>query len=263
MKRNLVRILGTPLLLGVFLTIFHFGGYKGLVVIVGLLCMGALLEFYLLCRKKGHNPELFAIFLLAVAFLLILFEEGPWILILMVGLLVCLRMIAEKDFSLIDAALTVWGFLYVGSLLIGLVVLQNYNQDWKIFVIYLLATNKGSDIAAFCIGKLFGRTKLAPSISPGKTIIGAVGGFCGGFGSGLWALSYTKFYISADRLYILLLTAGVVIAGQIGDLVESAIKRWAGVKDSSNLLPEFGGVMDMMDSFFLSVPIFALFGGWY
>jgi len=114
-----------------------------------------------------------------------------------------------------------------------------------------------SDSAQFYAGRLFGRRKLAPAISPAKTIEGAVGGLVaaaiGGFVVGPWCLPGLSAVGG--------LTAGVVLAvfGMAGDLFESLLKRSAGVKDSSNLIPGHGGVLDRIDSYLFAAPVFYLF----
>jgi phosphatidate cytidylyltransferase len=123
-------------------------------------------------------------------------------------------------------------------------------------------------MAACAVGKLMGKHKLAPSISPNKTWEGSAGGLLAGTLLGYLALRLWKSHAAheapiardlfpdTDRLILyLVVAAAVTAAAQLGDLVKSAIKRWAGVKDSGRLLPEFGGALDMMGSFILSAPV--------
>ncbi|QDU38908.1 Phosphatidate cytidylyltransferase [Maioricimonas rarisocia] len=124
----------------------------------------------------------------------------------------------------------------------------------------LLVTAKSGDVGAFFVGRLFGRRKMAPLLSPGKTWAGAVGALLGG-AVGAWAwLTYatpwlypeaepTPWYWSA--LYGVL----IGIVGLIGDLCESMVKRDMGKKDSANLLPGFGGLLDLLDSVLYSGPV--------
>ena len=117
-----------------------------------------------------------------------------------------------------------------------------------------------SDIGAYAVGRTVGRHKLIPAVSPGKTVEGAVGGLAAGI---LVAWAYTHFIlhpaVSIDfkRAPLGLLGFGVVLgaAAQVGDLVESLLKRDAGVKDSSRLLPGHGGILDRVDSLLFVLPI--------
>ena len=122
-----------------------------------------------------------------------------------------------------------------------------------------------SDIGAFFVGRAVGGPKLMPSISPGKTRSGAVGGL-------LASVAVTWLYVQyllVPIAQLALTTVGIVVFGvlisvaaQLGDLVESMLKREAGVKDSSNLLPGHGGVLDRLDSLFFVLPTAHLLLGW-
>ena len=122
---------------------------------------------------------------------------------------------------------------------------------------WLLLVIAGSDTAQYYTGRLFGRRKLAPALSPGKTIEGAIGGLIAaiaiGIAAGGWGLPG-----------IPILTAGVAalifaVVGMAGDLFESLLKRSAGVKDASQLIPGHGGVLDRIDAYLLALPAFYLF----
>ncbi len=133
---------------------------------------------------------------------------------------------------------------------IGLWWLQQ--QDPWLLIALLLIVWIG-DTAAFAVGKAIGRHKLAPTVSPGKTWEGSVAGFAGSLlAAGVWSL----LRLGEPRLDLLALAAVTAVAAQLGDLVESAFKRGAGVKDSSNLLPGHGGFFDRLDAMMLSTPVF-------
>ena len=107
-----------------------------------------------------------------------------------------------------------------------------------------------SDSAAYFSGRFWGRRKLAPSISPGKTIVGFVGGVIGGLVPAA-LYSFTPSVAPQHLLGLLLLTG---LAGQLGDLTESAIKRDLGAKDAPQLIPGHGGALDRFDSYFFAFP---------
>ncbi|OGX83745.1 phosphatidate cytidylyltransferase [Hymenobacter lapidarius] len=112
-----------------------------------------------------------------------------------------------------------------------------------------------SDIGAYAAGKTFGKHKLAPSISPGKTWEGWAGGFLLTLAVG-WGL---KFMMPDVPLAHLLVAAGVVaVFGPLGDLAESMLKRSVGVKDSGTFMPGHGGLLDRFDAFLLVLPVLAL-----
>ena len=111
-----------------------------------------------------------------------------------------------------------------------------------------------SDTAQYYAGRAFGRTLLAPAISPKKTVAGAVGGFVCGAAlltvAGAWWLSAVPALLRA------MLGAAIVLLGIAGDLFESMLKRSAGVKDSSTLIPGHGGILDRIDALLFAAPIY-------
>jgi phosphatidate cytidylyltransferase len=142
------------------------------------------------------------------------------------------------------------GLMYIGGAWLCAFALRAVNPHWLLFAFLLCWSG---DTAAFYVGKNFGRNKLAPKISPGKTWEGAVGSVLGGVLVGAF---YAHYFIPSATLATVLIIAAIGnIAGQIGDLVESAYKRWGGVKDSGSSLPGHGGWLDRIDSSLLSVPV--------
>jgi phosphatidate cytidylyltransferase len=114
-----------------------------------------------------------------------------------------------------------------------------------------------SDSAQYYTGRMFGRRPLAPLISPKKTVEGAIGGLV--LGSAVMVIGGLWVFPEAPRLVLTLAAATVVAVGMVGDLFESLLKRSAGVKDSSNLIPGHGGVLDRIDSWLFAGPIYYVF----
>lgn len=132
--------------------------------------------------------------------------------------------------------------------------------EWLLY--FLLAASRLGDVGAYLMGKALGRHKLIPHLSAGKTIEGAVFGLifsaAGGLGIaywGDWATGGMLKPLLVQPWYGAVLGLFVGIAAQAGDLVESGFKRAAGIKDSGQLVPAFGGVMDIMDNFMLTGPL--------
>ncbi len=142
------------------------------------------------------------------------------------------------------------GAVYIGASWWCAFELRGINPHWLLFAFLLCWAG---DTAALYIGKNFGRHKLAPKISPGKTWEGAVASVVGGVLAGA---VYAYYLIpSASLAIVLAVGAAGNIAGQFGDLIESAYKRWGGVKDSGSSLPGHGGWLDRIDSSLLSIPV--------
>ncbi len=146
--------------------------------------------------------------------------------------------------------------MYIGVLLSTIVLLRqlDFGREW---VTLALLSTFAVDTGAYGTGKLIGRHRMAPSISPGKTWEGAIGGYLAGAGAvvGLDAL----FDPEVDLPRILVLAALLPVAAILGDLLESLMKRRMGVKDASGLLPGHGGFLDRLDSILFTVPVVYLF----
>ena len=124
-------------------------------------------------------------------------------------------------------------------------------------LIWLVGVISISDSAQYYAGTLFGKRKLAPIVSPGKTIEGAIGGLVAAPIAGVviarWAMPETAIGVTT------LLAIGLALFGMAGDLFESLLKRSAGAKDSSHLIPGHGGVLDRIDAYLFAAPVFYLF----
>ncbi len=121
------------------------------------------------------------------------------------------------------------------------------------YVLALVAVAKLGDAGAYFVGSNWGRRRLAPRVSPKKTVEGAAGGLAASLLSG--ALLALLFRLKGGVAFWLAFGIVVGVASQIGDLVASAIKRSAGAKDSGNLLPAFGGLLDVVDSPLMAAPV--------
>jgi phosphatidate cytidylyltransferase len=148
-----------------------------------------------------------------------------------------------------DTAAQTFGFLYIYGGWKTAVFLHSISPYWLTFG---LLVNWIGDTGAYYVGRNFGRHKLAPIVSPGKTWEGAAGSV---FASLLLGLFVLPRFVTIDLPKAALITIVANIAGQVGDLAESAIKRGAGVKDSGALLPGHGGMLDRVDSSLFSLPI--------
>jgi phosphatidate cytidylyltransferase len=216
-------------------------------------------EYLAIARKTHTAPTPWIVFgLVAVACWWISFpHEGPDatypVLILALVLLVVDVLFAGK--SLPDTAVALVAPLYIGLPLGMLVAIHALGG--REAVILLVATIVVSDSSQYYTGRLFGRHALAPAVSPKKTIEGAIGGVL--IGTTFLVVAGRFVFPMASRPILLAMGASVVLLGIIGDLFESKLKRVAGVKDSSTLIPGHGGVLDRIDALLLATPAFYLF----
>ncbi len=152
------------------------------------------------------------------------------------------------------------GVPYLGLALIALAWLRADADAGRANVLFVLLIVWASDIGAYCVGRLLGGPKLAPRISPAKTWSGAIGGLAAAMAVGALtaALTTTGDEGGAAPLRALPVAALLGIASQSGDLLESALKRHYGVKDSGHLIPGHGGLLDRLDGLIAAAPVAAL-----
>jgi phosphatidate cytidylyltransferase len=181
------------------------------------------------------------------------FDYWTAALVATVGLTFLWLVIAgEAERGLADWLWVISGVVYVGFLGSYLVLVSNLDgdRDWLLVAVF---GTFAADTAAYAVGRSIGRRHITPRISPGKTLEGSLGGLAGGAVVVLalnWILG-----LDVDLAEILPLALLLPIAAMIGDLAESLIKRGAGVKDTSELVPGHGGFLDRLDSILFTVPL--------
>lgn len=189
------------------------------------------------------------------------FAAGGALFVAVAGAVLFSRAPGEKPLAAVS--ITAFGVLYAGGTLAYAYALRHHRfvvepAAGTVLLFYPIVVTWVSDTGAYAAGRAFGRTKLMPSVSPGKTVAGAVGAI-GAAVAGAWAYN-TWVLQPVAQLALAPWTAlafGAVISvvGQVGDLVESLFKREAGVKDSSSILSAHGGVLDRLDSLYFALPV--------
>ena len=154
-----------------------------------------------------------------------------------------------------DATAAAFAVLYIGMPLGALAAVRALAG--REAVLLLMLTIVVSDTAQYYCGRAFGRRPLAPTISPKKTLEGAIGGLV--FGTAAMLVGGRYVFPTADLLLLVLVSASISALGIVGDLFESLLKRSAGVKDSSQVIPGHGGVLDRIDSWLFAAPLYYAF----
>ncbi len=249
-KRVLVAAIAVPLLY--FYVMFLPAEYfLFLIVFVSTI---ALIEFYTMFRI---GPALkYAGIVCGAALLAVFFAARHFfvdVLLLSALCLMGLRLVTKRDpsSSLAEVSAVILGLLYIPGLLTFQLGLMRSGPAW---IAMLYVSVWVSDSLAYYIGKGFGKRKLYVEVSPNKTVAGAVGSVAGGAAGALFIRSVMLHQVSIPHSVLLGTTVG--FASIVGDLVESMFKRDAGVKDSSNILPGHGGVLDKLDSVTFAGPAF-------
>lgn len=139
------------------------------------------------------------------------------------------------------------GIIYLAFSFVAMLDVRGL-ENGLMLILFVLAVTWGTDIGAFFIGSKFGKNRLAPIISPKKSIEGALGGILFAL---IIAIGFSFVFTETNILLLILIASLISIVGQIGDLIESALKRLKKVKDSGSLLPGHGGILDRFDSLIL------------
>lgn len=239
-----------------------------LVAMTALVAALAGWEYLGLARARGANPPRIAV---VVATTILFVDHFFWPDHLKVTLgALCLALLIYCTFSsstermLADATNSVFCLVYTGFTLITVLELHA-EANGPSLLVFLFCVVWAGDSVALYVGRAWGRHKLAPSISPNKTWEGSFGSIVGSLGVTGCLLGLAEFlarwnsvalsYADEAWYYWLGLAVAVNIAGQVGDLAESALKRSAGVKDSGDLLPGHGGILDRIDALLLAAPV--------
>lgn len=266
-RRVLVALIGAPIALG----IIWLGGAPLATLAGGLAAVGAW-EYFRIAREAGHAPM--AVVGIILAALIPLGVHGQflgvlqiplyaWVLavVFVLGLSIWLRGVDGKPLG--ASAITIFGALYTGATLSFVYALRYHNYAvgdtaGALAVIFPVLLTWASDTGAYFSGRLIGGAKLMPSVSPGKTIAGAVGALVVTVAA-TWAFVHFLFVpraqLALTPMGIVLFGLAISVTAQVGDLAESLLKREAGVKDSGTLFPGHGGVLDRLDSLFFVLPM--------
>ena len=263
---HLKRWLTAGIAIPILIYIIGFGPrwlFQFLLFVASCICLH---EFFCLTLSKLPWVPRALAFVLCF-FFLALFSQGsilPAFALLCFTVMICLSFYLFSDPELRkraieDTATVALGFLYIG-LPLSLLVLMDRATRGNVWIFFLLTVIFLGDTAAFYCGRLLGRHKLYVAVSPGKTWEGAVGGFVI---SVLGGVLFSQIFGLHNSVWTIAMVSGVLsIAGQVGDLAESMIKRNSGVKDSGKILPGHGGFLDRVDALLFAIPVFYAFLTW-
>ena len=259
-SRSLVNIIGAPLLIlciyigdFVFTTLIYFSIF---------VCIH---EFYNICLKLKINLQLLWLYLLSILFYLTHFFDIESLIILdplqLVSLACIIVIITEflfnKDNKIQNISSTVFCIVWL-IVFLNFMVEIRYDYGFEITLLMFLSVWI-CDSFAFIFGSKYGKKKIFPKISPNKTWLGTISGYLSSLVFIFFMLKYN--FVEIEFSYLNLFAIGTIfgIIGQIGDALESLIKRYADIKDSGKILRGHGGMLDRLDSLILSAPCFYIF----
>jgi phosphatidate cytidylyltransferase len=255
------RVITAAILIPLVLLLLLKGSFLLVVAATALVAGLAIWEYLSIATRHGSQPpRVFS--LVSIAILFAAAYRNPALILPVIGLCSLVLLIvcgfrSPLERVLPDTAYAIFGLAYCG-LTLTTVPLIWVQSDGPSLVMFLLCIVWAGDIAALYVGRRFGRTKLAPRLSPNKSWEGSAASFAGSLltAVGLVALarSVEVIHFAGPLARWLGLAAVLNIFAQVGDLVESAIKRGAGVKDSGAMLPGHGGILDRIDALLLAAP---------
>jgi len=254
--RVITAAIGLPLIV---LAIWFGGPWPWFSLLIAAAALAGAFEFYRMANFHIREPLLYLGLLWTLAFVLNPHYTNPNILPIVItatvlASLICLLLRRPRENAFRDWAWTIVGALYVGWMLSYWLNLRGLD-DGRNWVYLAMLTTFANDTGAYFIGRATGKHKLAPAISPAKTWEGAIGGLASAVVAAVIIATVLKLIsVQVGALFvfgywqIILLGFLVGLFAQLGDLVESLLKRNMGVKESGNLLPGHGGVLDRFDS---------------
>ncbi len=255
MKQRIITGVGAA---AVFLPILFIGGFIFTVFTYAL----ATIALFELLRMKRISilsfPGIITVmllwtFLLPSQYTYLLNEMNLTkmeLIILAVLLFLAYTVVTKNKFTFDDVGFTILATLYVGLGFLYLIEVRGIGIQYVFFVLFVVwATDSG----AYFIGRAIGKRKLWPDISPNKTIEGSLGGIVIAIMIAIIYISFIPLELSIGT--VIVITIFLSVFGQIGDLVESALKRHYQVKDSGQLLPGHGGILDRVDSWLFALPV--------
>jgi len=276
-NRILTAAVALPILIASIILPSYFPQTVWLFVTIAAVALAAgLFEFFTLTKKLELKGDAATAYIgsavLFFAFSVDAPVNTPDLLLLAVALFVIGVLISQTfrfraDFSkmLTGIGVTLLGVFYIaflGGFLVATRVGFEENPNLSTHLLaYFFLVLMGSDTAAYFIGRTFGKHKLAPKISPGKTWEGLAGGIFAA--AALGALATFCFFPELPYKFSIPLAIVMAVVGVLGDLAESAIKRGANTKDTATVLPGHGGLLDRLDSLLLNAPILYYFARFY
>jgi phosphatidate cytidylyltransferase len=261
MKRWITGITAIPILFG----IIAYGGEDAFAVMIVFVSLAGMHEYNRMAFAPGLFLEEMETMLIALFILLTAFYANLPLLVavltfaVMTVLILNLLRIRKQGLDMMLAGRVILGILYIPLLMAHFILIRR-TPSGVLWIFFILVLAFAGDTAAYYIGRRFGKRKLLPEVSPGKTVEGTIGLVAGSIAGCLLFKLFLFPMLPVAHAVVLGLVGSVV--GQLGDLSESALKRAAGVKDSGTMLPGHGGILDRLDCLMFITPFVYYYQGY-
>lgn len=239
-----------------YIIIRHFPPFVFFLFVSGSILIGQY-EFYRFYYGKAMPPQIIlglslGLFLSVSFYLRGHFSHGAIVTTMIISIMIY-QVFFKKEIKdgLVDSAIILFGVIYISWLMSHLILIRNSINGGSL-ILFLFLVTWGCDAGAYYAGTYLGRSKLSPKISPNKTIEGTIGGLAVSIVAAVAGKGWLLQSLSVRDALTIGLFLGTL--GQLGDLAESLLKRSAGVKDSSSLIPAHGGLLDKVDSLLFTAP---------
>lgn len=256
----MVRVLSALVLLPLVIGTVWFLPPIATLVLAAAVSLGAFMEFAAIVRANDVHVPRAITGITVVGACIAVGASVVSIDLLLMSAVITLGALAvasgiPRPRALHDAAASILAVAYIG-LPLGALAAVRASAGREAILLLMIALVM-SDTAQYYCGRAFGRRPLAPTISPKKTIEGAIGGLV--FGTAAMLVGGRWLFPDVNMLLLALVSAAIAALGIVGDLFESLLKRSAGVKDSSQIIPGHGGVLDRIDSWLFAAPLYYAF----
>ncbi|MDO4541594.1 MAG: phosphatidate cytidylyltransferase [Bacillota bacterium] len=253
------RIISACVFVPLILLATFFGGWFFTLLMSFVAIVGGY-EFYNILKAKGYKFNLPLFIISALLFMAFAFmaEDYSIIILALFFLLLVIHglLFVLQRLTIEEAAVSFFGIYYIAFTLSTMVSMRLHMEGGMFFIFLIFVIQWLTDSGAYIVGSTIGRHKLMPKISPKKSVEGAVGGVAVAV---IAAVLYSLIFPVLPVGWLILMTILASVLGQLGDLVESAFKRWADVKDSGKLIPGHGGILDRFDSLLFIAPFLYIF----
>ena len=264
-SRTLINLIGIPSLLLIIIVGDNYHQLPIFSLFIGVVLFLGIREIPIFVQNVNASPFVFILYVFVFVLQINRYPLISWnfseihLLVALVLLTMIVEIFRKKETPLINISSVIFVFIWLGVMLGSLAILRNLEMVGFSITLALFLSVWICDTAAFGFGVKFGKRKILPSVSPNKTWVGTIAGLLSSiiFMISLYNYSFFPPIISFIDILVLSLICGIF--GQLGDFVESLLKREAKIKDSSNFLRGHGGILDRFDSLSFAAPLTVMY----